>query len=91
MPAAPEIVTRAEQAYVAVRARVTMAGRTQAANDSPEVTELRLVVSAPDHEQALRFCRDVLGLPPAGGQDRRLSPAGSPSARSSAGPAAACP
>jgi len=29
----------------------------------PEVTELRLVVTAPDYEQALRFYRDVLGLP----------------------------
>ena len=28
----------------------------------PEVTELRLVVTAPDYEQALRFYRDVLGL-----------------------------
>ena len=30
--------------------------------DQPEVTELRLVVTAPDYEQALRFYRDVLGL-----------------------------
>jgi lactoylglutathione lyase len=29
---------------------------------TPEVTELRLVVTAPDYEQALRFYRDVLGL-----------------------------
>jgi catechol 2,3-dioxygenase-like lactoylglutathione lyase family enzyme len=28
----------------------------------PDVTELRLVVTAPDYEQALRFYRDVLGL-----------------------------
>jgi catechol 2,3-dioxygenase-like lactoylglutathione lyase family enzyme len=32
-------------------------------NDTPEVTELRLVVTASDYEQALRFYRDVLGLP----------------------------
>jgi lactoylglutathione lyase len=32
-------------------------------NDRPEVTELRLVVTAPDYEQALHFYRDVLGLP----------------------------
>jgi catechol 2,3-dioxygenase-like lactoylglutathione lyase family enzyme len=32
-------------------------------NDRPEVTELRLVVTAPDYDQALRFYRDVLGLP----------------------------
>jgi catechol 2,3-dioxygenase-like lactoylglutathione lyase family enzyme len=31
--------------------------------EQPEVTELRLVVTAPDYEQALRFYRDVLGLP----------------------------
>jgi len=30
--------------------------------DRPEVTELRLVVTAPDYEEALRFYRDVLGL-----------------------------
>jgi catechol 2,3-dioxygenase-like lactoylglutathione lyase family enzyme len=29
----------------------------------PGVTELRLVVTAPDYDQALRFYRDVLGLP----------------------------
>ena len=29
--------------------------------DRPEVTELRLVVTAPDYEEALRFYRDVLG------------------------------
>lgn len=28
----------------------------------PEVTELRLVVTAPDYDQALAFYRDVLGL-----------------------------
>ena len=32
-------------------------------NDRPEVTELRVVVTAPDYDQALRFYRDVLGLP----------------------------
>ena len=30
--------------------------------DMPEVSELRLVVTAPDYEEALRFYRDVLGL-----------------------------
>jgi lactoylglutathione lyase len=30
--------------------------------DRPEVTELRLVVTAPDYDEALRFYRDVLGL-----------------------------
>jgi lactoylglutathione lyase len=30
--------------------------------DIPEVSELRLVVTAPDYDQALRFYRDVLGL-----------------------------
>src|SRR6516225_10531966 len=29
----------------------------------PEVTELRLVVTAADYEEAVRFYRDVLGLP----------------------------
>jgi len=29
----------------------------------PKVTELRLVVTAPDYDEALRFYRDVLGLP----------------------------
>jgi lactoylglutathione lyase len=29
---------------------------------SPGVTELRLVVTAPDYDEALRFYRDVLGL-----------------------------
>ena len=29
----------------------------------PEISELRLVVTAPDYEEALRFYRDVLGLP----------------------------
>ena len=29
----------------------------------PAVRELRLVVTAPDYEDAVRFCRDVLGLP----------------------------
>jgi lactoylglutathione lyase len=32
-------------------------------NDRPDVTELRLVVTAADYDQALRFYRDVLGLP----------------------------
>jgi lactoylglutathione lyase len=32
-------------------------------NDKPEVKQLRLVVTALDYEQALRFYRDVLGLP----------------------------
>jgi lactoylglutathione lyase len=31
-------------------------------HDGPEVAELRLVVTAPDYEEALRFYRDVLGL-----------------------------
>jgi lactoylglutathione lyase len=31
--------------------------------DRADVTELRLVVTAPDYDQALRFYRDVLGLP----------------------------
>jgi predicted enzyme related to lactoylglutathione lyase len=30
--------------------------------DTPAVTELRLVVTAPDYDEALRFYRDVLGL-----------------------------
>jgi lactoylglutathione lyase len=30
--------------------------------DRPEVRELRLVVTAPDYDEALRFYRDVLGL-----------------------------
>src|SRR5215467_6238054 len=34
-----------------------------AMNDRPGVRELRLVVTAPDYEEALRFYRDVLGLP----------------------------
>jgi lactoylglutathione lyase len=32
-------------------------------SDTPRVRELRLVVTAPDYEAALRFYRDVLGLP----------------------------
>lgn len=32
-------------------------------NDRREVRELRLVVTAPDYDEALRFYRDVLGLP----------------------------
>ena len=32
-------------------------------NDTSDVTELRLVVTAADYDQALRFYRDVLGLP----------------------------
>ena len=31
-------------------------------NDGREVAELRLVVTAPDYDEALRFYRDVLGL-----------------------------
>jgi predicted enzyme related to lactoylglutathione lyase len=31
--------------------------------DQAPVRQLRLVVTAPDHEQALRFYRDALGLP----------------------------
>src|SRR5487761_603424 len=31
--------------------------------DEPRVTEMRLVVTASDYEEALRFYRDVLGLP----------------------------
>jgi lactoylglutathione lyase len=29
----------------------------------PHVTQLRLVVTAPDYDEALRFYRDVLGMP----------------------------
>jgi lactoylglutathione lyase len=32
-------------------------------SDEPAVRELRLVVTAPDYDEALRFYRDVLGLP----------------------------
>jgi predicted MFS family arabinose efflux permease/predicted enzyme related to lactoylglutathione lyase len=39
------------------------AGKERVMNDTPEVSELRLVVTADDYEQALRFYRDVLGLP----------------------------
>jgi lactoylglutathione lyase len=38
------------------------AGAT-AMHDRPGVRELRLVVTAPDYEEALRFYRDALGLP----------------------------
>jgi lactoylglutathione lyase len=31
--------------------------------DRPDVSELRLVVTASDYDEALRFYRDVLGLP----------------------------
>ena len=31
--------------------------------ERPEVGELRLVVTAADYDEALRFYRDVLGLP----------------------------
>ncbi|MCI3238781.1 VOC family protein [Streptomyces spinosisporus] len=31
--------------------------------EEPAVRELRLVVTAPDYDEALRFYRDVLGLP----------------------------
>lgn len=34
-----------------------------AAGERPEVRELRLVVTAEDYDEALRFYRDVLGLP----------------------------
>ncbi|MFI1048157.1 VOC family protein [Streptomyces griseoruber] len=33
------------------------------ASEAPAVRELRLVVTADDYEEALRFYRDVLGLP----------------------------
>ena len=32
-------------------------------DNAPRVTEMRLVVTAADYEEALRFYRDVLGLP----------------------------
>jgi catechol 2,3-dioxygenase-like lactoylglutathione lyase family enzyme len=32
-------------------------------NNKPEVTQLRLVVTTPDYEQAPQFYRDVPGLP----------------------------
>ena len=32
-------------------------------SDVPGVRELRLVVTADDYDEALRFYRDVLGLP----------------------------
>ena len=32
-------------------------------DDEPRVTEMRLVVTAADYDEALRFYRDVLGLP----------------------------
>ena len=32
-------------------------------DDESRVTEMRLVVTASDYEEALRFYRDVLGLP----------------------------
>lgn len=32
-------------------------------NSGPGVTEMRLVVTAADYEEALRFYRDTLGLP----------------------------
>ena len=32
-------------------------------DNAPRVTEMRLVVTASDYEEALRFYRDVLGLP----------------------------
>jgi lactoylglutathione lyase len=32
-------------------------------NDTTGVTQLRLVITAEDYDQALRFYRDVLGLP----------------------------
>lgn len=33
--------------------------------DEPVVRQLRLVVTAPDYDEALRFFRDVLGMPQA--------------------------
>ena len=46
--------------------------------DAGPVRELRLVVTAPDYDEAVRFYRDVLGLPeresyssPTGGDDPR--------------------
>jgi lactoylglutathione lyase len=42
--------------------RRRLAGMTPM-NDGAGVRELRLVVTAPDYEEALRFYRDVLGLP----------------------------
>ncbi|HEY7261009.1 MAG TPA: MFS transporter [Trebonia sp.] len=42
---------------------MSSAGKERVMNDMPEVSELRLVVTAADYEQALRFYRDVLGLP----------------------------
>src|SRR5215470_2111532 len=45
-----------------VSRRRPSAGAT-AMNDPPGVRELRLVVTAQDYEEALRFYRDVLGLP----------------------------
>jgi lactoylglutathione lyase len=45
-----------------VSRRRPLAGGTPM-NDGPGVTELRLVVTAADYEDALRFYRDVLGLP----------------------------
>ena len=44
-------------------------GRASARCDDagmPSVTELRLVVTAPDYDDALHFYRDVLGLPERG-------------------------
>ncbi|MFE0517445.1 VOC family protein [Streptomyces sp. NPDC001260] len=35
-------------------------------SEEPAVRELRLVVTAPDYDEALRFYRDVLGLPERG-------------------------
>src|SRR5579859_5215028 len=39
--------------------------------DEPRVTEMRLVVTAADYEEALRFYRDVLGLPERAALDRK--------------------
>jgi lactoylglutathione lyase len=63
-------------------------------NNKPEVTELRLVVTAPDYEQALQFYRDVLGLPDRaayaspGGRVTILEADGNPSTRASKVPPA---
>ena len=44
------------------RRRHDGAAREVTMTGTPAVTELRLVVTAPDYEQPLAFCRDVLGL-----------------------------
>lgn len=47
-------------------------------SDHLRVRQLRLCVTAPDHEQAVRFYRDVLGLPE---QATYTTPEGSPPGR----------